>query len=114
MGQLARESRCDRFISEFNEDYKKKLTPVFNDAFVSSGLGIHHVLQVVMFWVTLKDANGNEHTLTDGSIIYDPEEPHLDVYQRLCDVFYGNSGDAEFTFGIRSILERMKKADLSS
>lgn len=84
MGSMSKESRCQRFIDEFQKDYTKKLTPSFNDAFVSSGLGTHESFLVVMFYLRLKDADGNEHELTYGDIIYDPDEPNEDLVDRIC------------------------------
>jgi hypothetical protein len=103
MGDIARASRAERFIKEFNKDWVKKKGYQFHNT-VCQSLGYDEYAQVVRHYVTLKEISGDETELMGTLEIYGPEG---DDCEALAECL------AEWLEGTKEeMIERLKKANL--
>lgn len=82
MGQLARLSRCERFIEAFN-DLAVKMHHVGDLDLDAQGLGAHEGWDQVFLYVTIR---GRE-LMAASPLFFDPEETDEDLIDRVRDVF---------------------------
>ena len=83
MGSISRQSRCDRFINEFEEDLLKKHS-IQNPCILGQSLGVFDATEQVFLFVSLQ--NGEiEEELIQPYPFFDPEEPSQDSIARIVE-----------------------------
>ena len=103
MGDIARTSRAERFIKEFNEDWVKKKGYQFHEL-LSQGLGYDEYCQVVRHYILLESVRGDKEEFMSPLEIYGPEG---DDCETLAECL------AEWLEGTKEeMIERLKKVDL--
>jgi len=104
MGSISMQSRCQRFIEEFNDDIVKALQVPIDADIESCGLGIFDLWQqVFLYYHIMNPRSGRAYPLMDDVVVFDPDEDDDLALERVADIL-----DVE----IQDLIPRFEKADL--
>lgn len=101
MGSISRQSRCARFMHEFEEDLLKKHS-MHGPCILDQSLGVFEGTEQVFLFISLKSGEIEEDLMLP-YLFFDPEEPRQDSIERIVEQLGITPAMAD---------RRFKKADL--